>query len=363
MTSTTIPSSSTTTHHRLPGPDVVRALAMIGVVVMNFHGYLLLQRDTRGDNVVQRFFDPWTGPLATRFAATFVLVAGVGVTLLTRRAIGDPLAVVQRRLTLVRRGLVLYGGGLLLDEIWTGTILPYYGAMFVLAALLFTLRTRWIVTVGASAAVAGAGLAWWRLERRLAGHSTAWLDSPGRHSPGGLLFGVLVSGTHPLLPWLAFFCAGIVLGRVLGRAGWRAVAIVGGLATFAVATLLDARTGRPSRPAEHRPVHPEPALHGQRARHGGGRFRHRVVAAEVNPVSPTVRWLADAGAMSLTLYVLHALTFDLLVNRLHWIRPTGLDTALLFAAVYWAVGLAAASWWHGRYGIGPLEWLYRKLGG
>jgi uncharacterized membrane protein YeiB len=85
--------------------------------------------------------------------------------------------------------------------------------------------------------------------------------------------------------------------------------------------------------------------------------------AEVNPVSPTVRWLADAGAMSLTLYVLHALIFELLVNQLHWIRPTGLDTALLFAAVYWAVGLAAASWWHRRYGIGPLEWSYRKLGG
>ena len=37
---------------------------------------------------------------------------------------------------LVRRGLLLYGGGLLFDTIWDGTILPYYGVMFVLAALL-----------------------------------------------------------------------------------------------------------------------------------------------------------------------------------------------------------------------------------
>ena len=26
---------------------------------------------------------------------------------------------------------------------------------------------------------------------------------------------MFVNGTHPLLPWLAFLCAGIVLGRAL----------------------------------------------------------------------------------------------------------------------------------------------------
>ena len=34
---------------RLPGPDVVRAVALIGVVVMNFHGYLILRGGERGD--------------------------------------------------------------------------------------------------------------------------------------------------------------------------------------------------------------------------------------------------------------------------------------------------------------------------
>ena len=46
--------------------------------------------------------------------------------------------------------------------------------------------------------------------------------------------------------------------------------------------------------------------------------------------------------MSLTLYVAHALVFNLVVDWLGWIRPTGLDTALLFAAVYWIVAIAAA---------------------
>ena len=33
---------------RLPGPDVVRAVALIGVVVMNYHGYLILRGGSRG---------------------------------------------------------------------------------------------------------------------------------------------------------------------------------------------------------------------------------------------------------------------------------------------------------------------------
>ena len=69
---------------RYVGPDVVRALALIGVVVMNYHGYLILLGGRNDHSTMWgRFFDPWTGPLSTRFAATFVLVAGVGVTLLT----------------------------------------------------------------------------------------------------------------------------------------------------------------------------------------------------------------------------------------------------------------------------------------
>src|SRR5262249_29533977 len=115
-----------------------------------------------------------------------------------------------------------------------------YGAMFVLAALLFTLRTRWMVTVGAAAAVAGAGMAWWRLERRLDGNSTAWLGPPAPPPPPGPPLRGRVARPPPLPPGAAFFCAGIVLGRALAHPAWRPVAVIGGLTTFSFATLLSA---------------------------------------------------------------------------------------------------------------------------
>ena len=55
-----------------PGPDVVRAVALIGVVMMNYHGYLMFRDGSfpAEDRVIDRFFDPFEGPLSTRFASS-----------------------------------------------------------------------------------------------------------------------------------------------------------------------------------------------------------------------------------------------------------------------------------------------------
>jgi uncharacterized membrane protein YeiB len=67
--------------------------------------------------------------------------------------------------------------------------------------------------------------------------------------------------------------------------------------------------------------------------------------------------------MTLTLYVLHALVFNLVVNRWKLIRPTGLDVALVFAGGFWVVAIVLAALWQQRFGIGPFEWVYRRFGG
>ena len=367
---------------RLVGPDVVRAVALIGVCVMNYHGYLINKGGELSDNFWGRFFHPWEGPLSTRFAATFVLTAGVGVTLLTRRATAnrhaDPAAVAAKRWTLVRRGLVLYGFGLIFYEIWSGSILPYYGAMFVIAALLFTLDTRWLVGIGVGAAIAGAGIHWWIWERAADGHSTTWLTNPPTSSPRGLLFDMFVNGTHPLFPWLAFLCAGMALGRMLRSDSstadprkpewWTPAALALGLTLFGLATLLsDGLGGGDATPlaADLASRHPfdRGVLYTASAL-GTALTAFTLIYTVANRFarSAIVTFLAHAGQMSLTLYVLHALVFNFVVNWQGWIRPAGLDLALTFAAGFWIVAIVAGSMWHRRFGTGPVEWLYRKLG-
>ena len=75
-----------------------------------------------------------------------------------------------------------------------------------------------------------------------------------------------------------------------------------------------------------------------------------------------MQWFAHAGQMSLTLYVAHTLVFNFVTHWHSWVRPAGLDVALTFSAVYWAAGSQTAALWHRRFGIGPAEWVYRKLG-
>lgn len=372
-----VPARATTTSaggRRLPGPDVVRAVALIGVVVMNYHGYLVLEQgdgDT-GSGWAAELFDPWTGPLSTRFAATFVLVAGVGVTLMTRSATAARAAapagdaterVRQLRWRLVRRGVLLYTGGLVLDEIWPGTIIPFYGAMFVLAAAMFTWRTGSVVAVGLGAALAAWAIRLWRFERNEDGASTAWLTDPDEGSVHDYVFGVFVNGTHPLLPWLAFLCAGMVLGRLLTASWWRPATIGAGVMLAGTAAVVSSNASTTlesialsTLPGERGLLYVASAL-------GTALIAYGLIdwAAERFPAATDP--LRRSGQLSLSLYLAHIVVYTAAVDWWGWIEPAGLDVALTFALAFWVAGIAAAVAWHRRWGMGPAERVYRAFGG
>lgn len=353
---------------RRPGPDVVRALAMAGVVVMNYHGYLIIRGGQQfGTSRLYDWFDPWTGPFATRFAATFVLTAGVGITLMTRSSVGDPVRTRQMSWRLVRRGFVLYVGGMLLEQWWPGTILPFYGAMFVLAAVLWRLSSWAVGAVGVTAALAGWALRWWRLDLTNNGSDADWLFAPAEWSPGDLVFGIFVNGTHPLVPWLLFLCAGILVGRhVVGSRIGQLVALVLGVVLFILARIVsgaaasgDAEILLSVDPFDRGIVYSASAL-------GTALVAFAIVSIVAQAASSGVfGWLIDAlqraGQLSLTIYVAHALVFLWLVDSLGVIGPGGIGKHLWFAIVFWLVTTAGAVAYQHRFGRGPLERAYRAI--
>ena len=129
------------------------------------------------------FFDPWTGPLSTRFAATFVLVAGVGVTLLTDASAPPATAARQR-----------HGGGRSSAAAWrstaVGCVLDFDLAGHDPAVLRRDVRRRRRAVHAAQPVGRGhrrrrrarrrRRSRWWGLERRLDGRDTTWLFAPGR---------------------------------------------------------------------------------------------------------------------------------------------------------------------------------------
>jgi uncharacterized membrane protein YeiB len=361
---------------RIIGLDVTRGLALVGVVVMNYHGYLNGGQMSDPPTFFDRLFHPWNGVLSTRFAATFVLVAGMGVTLMTNRsrAGGDRAAITNDRWRLLRRGLLLYAGGYVVEWIWSGTILFFYGAYFMIAAFLFTLRTRWLVAIGSAAAIAGAAIAAWRVSRDVDGYSTSWLD-PLPDSPRNLLLRTFVGHTHPLLPWLAFLCAGMVIGRALPRlAKIRPRLLLGGLGAVAITYAINAAFA-PGFASTHASDRRWAVILSTRPFDRGllytiGTLGSSIAAfciiswiAERVPNNPVVVALQRAGQLTLTLYLLHVFVFNFVVDWMGWVQPFSLGAALALALAFWVCAIALGAWWQRMFGQGPLERLYRGFSG
>jgi uncharacterized protein len=358
---------------------VIRAVALLGVFAMNYHGYLNNPYFIESPNWAERLFDPSVGVLTTRFAATFVMVAGMGITLMTTRSrlSGNGITIAADRWVLRRRGLLLLASGYVINWIWNGTILFFYGAMFIVASFMFTWKRRWLLATGIASALIGAGLQWWALERTLDGDEyPEWLFFSTPLSPRSLLFDIFVNGTHPLFPWMCFLCIGMVLARIdlsVAALRWKLLgAGVGllaggyGLSTIIERSVTDSFSDNAQRLQWISRTDP---------------FNRTLLYVVVTAGSSliaivlidwlanrfhnfcVIRWLAAAGQLTLTMYLVHVFVFNELVNQRRWIRPTGLDTALLFAGAMWLVAVALAALWHRWLGRGPLERIYRSFGG
>lgn len=364
---------------RRPGFDLVRGVALIGVVVMNYHGYLNFGDNGPTTSWAERLFDISGGPLTTRFAATFVMIAGVGAVLMTNRSRlgGDPAARQADRWRLIRRGVLLSTFGYTLNWMWDGTILFFYGAYFIVAALIFTLRIRWIALIGGLSVLAAWAIQSWQLHLAWAGDDPSWwYSSAADRSYKGLLLDVFVNGTHPLFPWLAFFCTGMIIGRLVPHLDQLRGYLIGfGLMAvgtgYAISSGIPGLTEEPSSelrlhltafaatdPFSRMPLYVLTTWGSSIVAvlvisWLGDRYRH----------SPVVDLLQRAGQMTLSLYVLHVLVFNSVVNDLGWITPAGLDTALVFALTFWVFAIVVGAWWNRVVGRGPLEVLYRRFGG
>ena len=361
---------TTTGERRLIGLDVVRAIALIGVVGMNYVGALVVPGADSG--FWGRVFDPYTGALSTRFAATFVVVAGVGITLLTSRAGDDPAEVSRARLRLARRGLLLYAAGYFLDFTWPGTILFYYGAYFLIAAVLFRLATKWLVLIGVASGVSATSVATWTAWQWDRGEPVTWLGFERIESLQDLAVRTFLDYTHPVLPWIAFLCAGMIIGRNLSTISrWRW--LVAGAATavvvviYVVSAVLDSTSSRDGVVVRH--------LTSMQTFDRGLLYLASTLGIAVVGflvISATAdRWSSSAlvthfhraGQLSLSLYLLHVLVFSIAVNWFGWIEGDSLATALIFAGGFWIIAITLASWWHHRVGRGPAEIVYRAFGG
>ena len=362
---------------RIPSLDVTRAIALVGVVVMNYHAYLNAEKAFYPSfpSLAERIFNPLSGIMTTRFAATFVLVAGMGIALLVQSAMqsGNTTLIRAAQMKLARRGLFLYAVGAAVQWIWPGTILFYYGAFFLIAAAICTWSNRSLIAVAVVSVAVSTGLTAWRGYRSFSGDLTQWL-SPTPSSPRNLLIRTFFDYTHPVFPWITFICAGIILGRNLPRLTqlrtqimmWSGVTLLLTyfIRTFAMPDSNAARTDYVLQRVLSTNNHDHAVLH-VTATLAVALLAFCIVSliTDSRKDNQAVAFLARTGQMTLSIYLAHVFIFNLVVNWLNWVRPTGLDTALALSLAFYVVAVPISSLYFRKFGIGPFERVYRAFGG
>lgn len=213
---------------RLEGIDFARAMAFLGMMMVNFHIYI--HNASTDPGWATQFASLFSG----RAAATFVFIAGVGTALLTARwrrtrSVEDRRAA---RMSLFKRGLFLFIVGVSFRAQWPYDILHFYGVYLALAGLLFTFSKRWLVIfaivtplIFVAEYLAFPPLLGWD-----------YWESPSFHNPLVAFRDVFFTGHHPVFPWFAFFIAGMAVGQLdLHKSAnhWRL--LIGGVVLIALA--------------------------------------------------------------------------------------------------------------------------------
>ncbi len=336
---------------RIIGLDVVRALAVLGMILVNFRGKVHpeIGDATKLAWVLDRMEGKW--------AAVFVVLAGIGIGMQARRA-ATPEARKHLRRSLLVRAFVLLAIGLLHQHWWTWDILAFYG-VYIAASVFFLWAPTPVLWTGIVVMLLGSGWQWTNMVRP---KLTFWTL---KGAAGKLLFW----GNHPFLPWFALFLFGLWISRLdLHSRKVRATLFIVATLVLSASEIGNAiiRAGGPviSDPpwlnmlrTWPRPTRPGFVISGMA-------FASIAIIATIELTRGrehvrAVVALQAGGQLALTLYIAHVPAILVPVAH-HW-EPTSLTGVVTYALVVYTVGVLGALWWRRRHERGPLESLLTAL--
>jgi len=354
---------------RIVGYDFARAFAIFGMVFVNFK----LAMDSTIGSETLRFM---VSLLEGRASALFVVLAGVGVSLLTNtaRLQMDASVIAQKRKVLIKRGGLLIFIGLLYTPIWPADILHFYGFYFLIATGFIKVSDRilWVAS-----AIFGLAFVFLFLVFE---YETGWDFSTLNYldfwTLEGMFRHIFFNGFHPVIPWVAFLFMGMWLGRQeLGNnATRRRIAFVSGaIWTMTelgskLAIMLASKSINNSLPKDDlifwldtsiMPPMPQYII-------AAGSLAILLICISIEVTekyqSNSIKnWLAHTGQLSLTLYVAHVIVGMGILEALGLLDKQPIEITIVSALGFCLSGVIFSHWWVKNYGVGPLEMLFKKI--
>jgi uncharacterized protein len=346
---------------RIVGFDLARALAVFGMVLVNFKVVM----NTKGTG--SAWLEWLMGLLDGRAAATFVLLAGVGLSLLSAkgRENNDQIRTRQDRNTLLKRAIFLLLVGLAYIPIWPADILHFYGVYIAVAAFLLTASDKRLLTIAAALPLT------FLLLISLFNYETGWnwatLEYVDFWTAQGMLRHVFFNGFHPVIPWLAFMLLGMWLGRQdLHNANFRTKLLAISFFTAAIAESFSALLTKsfPEEIGVLFDASPMPPMPIYIVAGAATALVIILLCLEITFRYPDAKWispLVHTGQLALTLYVAHVVLGMGVLEILGRLENQNLSFAATTGIIFSLLSILFSHLWRKRYQRGPLEWVMRKL--
>jgi uncharacterized membrane protein YeiB len=338
---------------RLGGIDMARGVAIVGMVMVHIG-----PQDEPGGGLLGAAYRSSHG----RASILFIVLAGIGVSLLTGGPSGTRFADATARLWW--RAVVLLPIGLALQSlpVNVAVILQYYAVYYVIASGLMRLGDRTVLVVAAGSATLGPVVLVWL-------HQVApeWFQTgvPRWNDAARIIRDILVTGYYPAIVWTAPLAIGIWIGRRdLRDTRAAGVLLVGGAMAaaigFVLSDVLVAALGPASGEGDWRQLatiepHNEMPL---------WILTSTAIATAIIGCClhlarrlPRVVWPAVAfGQLAFSVYILHVLV---LAWQPEWLIREEVVPAWLSVARFAVVSIALATAYRAVASRGPFEQLLR----
>jgi uncharacterized membrane protein YeiB len=353
---------------RIAGFDLARAVALLGMVFVNYK--YLMEADEDGVPWLLRL----SGWVDGRPAVTFVILAGIGMSLLKtynlRANRFHPFA--KPYSTMLKRAAFLFLSGLLFSRIWYADILHFYGVYFAVAVFLVDASDRLLFTLCGAVLVFSLFLT---MHFKFVSPPTiesVW--DPGFWTQKGFLEDLLVNGCYPVFPWIVYFLFGIWLGRQnLSDCRLQKkillIATMGIVVSEAVALLVEnlliSESALEGIPLLIFAIDTSPFSSSILSifSAGGTALLVIVLSMKLAKKAGPSKWLKPflaTSQMTLTLYIAHIGIFQLFLLLTDGPeRQPSLELAWLWAAVFCLLAIPFASCWVHHFGRGPFEKIMR----
>jgi uncharacterized protein len=355
---------------RIIGFDLARAYAILGMFIVNFNTVF-------GSFTDKTFLGQFLSLFSGNSSSTFVILAGMGVSLMTNRTGYSQTEKSKLKKIISRRSWFLFVIGLLLYIWWPADILHFYGGYMHLALLLLFRPKKYYLWAALSAIII------FHLLVAIIPYDTGWnfntLEYKDFWTVTGFLRNTLYNGWNPIFPWVAYFLAGMWLGRL----DWSNIKLqrkifLTGLALLVLIIVLQFY-------ANHSLINKDLLLY--------------ITADYIPPFLPFMlstfgfalmlittcmfiggnvgdnkyaKLLASTGQMTLTHYISH-LTIGMIIfsfitgknytGHLSENSATSPIFILLFAVAYFLLSCLFSELWIRRFKNGPVETFMRKVSG